>query len=59
MNTTNPSLMSHPMSSEKKQGNFAQNDGGVLNSASFINIKRTGIYTNQQNKSDIKPKGGK
>ena len=47
MNTTNPSLMSHPMSSEKKQGNFAPNDGGVLNSASFINIKRTGIYTNQ------------
>ena len=31
----------------------------MLNSASFINIKRTGIYPNTQNKSDPKSKGGK
>ena len=57
LNTTNSNLTSHPMGSDKKS--YLQNDGGVLNSASFINIKRTGIYTNSQSKNDAKYRQGK
>jgi hypothetical protein len=40
--------------SEKKYQHFPDDNGGILNSASFINIKKTGVYNNPPYKSDGK-----
>ena len=35
------------LSIDKNQGRFPHEDGGILNSESFINIKRTGVKNPQ------------